>query len=154
MLCLSVPMNQSGHQIRYLTPEDIDALHTLWRSAGLSVRDRGRDSRESLTREMQSHPRNFIGLFIDERLVGSVLATGDGRKGWINRVAVDPSHRRQGLALRLIEEAEQELKQRGITVIALLIEPGNDPSRRLFERAGYKDFPGIIYMSKRDSAES
>jgi len=47
----------------------------------------------------------FFGLFQGEELVGSVLASHDERKGWLNRLAVAPNHRRRGPARRLIAAA-------------------------------------------------
>ena len=55
-------------------------------------------------------PGGFIGAFADGKLVGIVVATHDGRKGWINRLAVHPDYRRRGIAKKLIEEAEEYLR--------------------------------------------
>ena len=79
-----------------------------------------------------------------------MVVTHDGRKGWINRLAVHPSHRRQGLGRALIRAAEASLREQGIEIFAALIEPGNDVSLAVFEAAGYQDWPGIHYVSKRD----
>jgi GNAT superfamily N-acetyltransferase len=97
----------------------------------------------------------LIGLERDGALVGVVLATNDGRKGWINRLAVLPEHRRQGYATRLVAEAEGVLRSVSITVIAALIEGGNDVSLALFERLGYAELPGgTHYLSKRESEDA
>jgi L-amino acid N-acyltransferase YncA len=54
------------------------------------------------------------------------------------------------LGLRLIAEAERALHDQGLQMMAALIEDWNTPSLALFERAGYVDYPGIHYVTKRD----
>jgi len=102
---------------------------------------------------MERNPDNFIGVFHDSRLIGAVLATWDGRKGWINRVAVHPDYRRRGTGSALIKAAEEELESRGALVIAALIEVDNTRSRRLFQGIGYLDYGEIVYVSKRKEAD-
>jgi ribosomal protein S18 acetylase RimI-like enzyme len=127
----------------------------VWQRAGLhSVRPQGRDSREAFARQLASGTHTMIGLEVGGELVGVVLATQDGRKGWINRLAVLPEHRHCGHAGRLVAEAECALREQGITVIAALIEPENDDSLRLFRKLGYVEATGLHYVSKRQSAAS
>jgi GNAT superfamily N-acetyltransferase len=92
-----------------------------------------------------------IGARDGDRLVGVIVTTHDGRKGWINRLAVHPDDRRKGLGRRLISEAEQTLHDQGMQIIAALIENGNAASLTLFEHAGYVEYPGIHYVSKRQN---
>jgi len=133
-----------------LTAEDYDAVRELWEQAGLQIRSSGRDSRKQFARQLAGGLQTVLGARLGDRLVGVVLTTHDGRKGWINRLAVHPDVRRQGVGLRLIAEAERVLREQGLTIIAALIEPGNQPSLALFVRAGYVEYPGIHYVTKRD----
>jgi GNAT superfamily N-acetyltransferase len=87
-------------------------------------------------------------------LIGVVLVTQDGRKGWINRLAVHSDWRRQGVATQLITAAEDVLHHQGIDVIAALIEPGNIPSLECFLGSGYEEYIGLHYVSKRSRADS
>jgi len=139
--------------IRVLTLDDYDRWMSVWQRAGLhSVRASGRDSREAFARQFASGTHTMLGLELAEELVGVVLVTHDGRKGWINRLAILPEHRRRGYAARLVTEAERVLHALGITVFAALIEPGNDASLALFQELGYTEFPdGMHYVTKRDS---
>lgn len=88
------------------------------------------------------------------RLIGVVMVSHDGRKGWINRLAVDPAYRRQGLGARLIAAAEKELHDQGIEVIAAFIEAENEPSLNLFQEEGYLLAREIFYLSKRPGEEA
>ncbi|MEA2030632.1 MAG: GNAT family N-acetyltransferase [candidate division Zixibacteria bacterium] len=141
-------------KIRKLTIDDYDALIDVWADAGLPYRPFGRDSRERIEREMQREDTRFIGLFIGDRLVGVGLTTYDGRKGWINRVAVDPDYRGQGFASKIIEECEKFLKNLGAEIIACLIEEYNTPSMALFQKHDYLYGEDIHYFSKRKSEDT
>jgi ribosomal protein S18 acetylase RimI-like enzyme len=141
--------------LRTLTLADYDRWMAIWQEAGLhSIRPHGRDSRQAFARQLDSGTHTMLGLELSGELIGVVLATHDGRKGWINRLAIRPEYRRQGYAARLVAEAERVLHEQGISIIAALIETGNDASLTLFRKLGYSELPdGIHYVSKRDSAE-
>ena len=122
----------------------------LWKEAGLeSVRLQGRDSHDAFAAQLAAGQR-VIGLEDAGQLIGAVLVTHDTRKGWINRLAIHPDHRRKGYATELIAAAERELREMGFQVFAVLIEADNNASQELFAREGYKAHD-IVYMSKRNS---
>ncbi len=141
-------------EIRKLTIEDYDDLIRVWADAGLPYRPFGRDSREHIANEMQRHDTAFIGLYEDGQLVAAGLATFDGRKGWINRVAVDPDYRRQGLAGEIIRACESFLENLGAEIISGLIEDYNLPSMALFQKHGYLYHEDVLYFSKRKSEDT
>ncbi|MBU8932901.1 MAG: GNAT family N-acetyltransferase [candidate division Zixibacteria bacterium] len=142
------------HLIRELTIDDYDDLIRVWGDAGLPFRPFGRDSRERIEIEMARKDTTFIGLFEDDRLIALGLATFDGRKGWINRVAVDPDHRHRGLASKIITECEDFLEGLGVEIMACLIEEYNTPSMALFRKHGYLYGEDIHYFSKRKSEDT
>jgi ribosomal protein S18 acetylase RimI-like enzyme len=148
-------MQKENVHIRRLTPDDYDELMALWRRAGLhSLKPQGRDSCSALTRQLGSGVQTILGLEVGGRLAAAVVATHDSRKGWINRLAVDPAHRRKGFATRLIVEAEKLLRDQGMRVIAALVESDNPESLALFHKVGYVEIEtGIHYLTKRDNAE-
>ncbi len=137
--------------IRPMAEAELALLHDLWDAAELSYRPKGRDTVERMSAERAANPGGFIGAFEGERLVGFVLASDDGRRGWINRLAVHPDRRRTGLGGRLILAAEAELRGRGMMIIAALIEEENAASRGAFEKQGFTTLPEVLYYSKRDS---
>lgn len=140
--------------LRRLTADDHAAILTLWERAGLhSIRPEGRDSRAEFAWQLE-HGQIAIGLEEDGRLIGVVLATHDTRKGWINRLAIDPDQRRKGYGEQLVQAAEEALHEAGMHLIAAFIEEGNDASLTLFEKLGYATHQHIHYVSKRDSAEA
>ena len=149
-------MPEHLHRIRPLILDDYDRLLALWQRAGLrSLRLDGRDSRSALEGQLASGVETVLGLEIDGRLVGALIATHDSRKGWINRLVVDPAYRCRGYATHLVEAAEALLHAQGMHVIAALVEHDNPDSLALFRKAGYVELDGgIHYLTKRDSPES
>jgi ribosomal protein S18 acetylase RimI-like enzyme len=135
--------------VREMRPEDYDRLVDLWREAGLPYRPEGRDSRQNIAREISSGHADFLVAESGGNMTGSILCTNDGRKLWINRLAVLPSWQRRGVAGMLLEEAERCAERRGLAVIACLIHAENEPSRELFAKKGYTVDPDILYYSKR-----
>lgn len=134
-----------------LSAADYESVLVLWRQAGLHIRPAGRDSAEQFARQLAGGTQTVLGLRAAGTLVAVAVVTHDGRKGWINRLAVHPDFRRRGAGKRLIAEAERLLHAQGIGIIAALIEDWNAPSLALFQGAGYTLHTDIHYLTKRDN---
>jgi N-acetylglutamate synthase-like GNAT family acetyltransferase len=140
-------------KIRRLTINDYKEMIRLWLTAKLPFKPKGRDQREAIAAEMKTNPDFFLGAFENNSLVGTVIISCDLRKGWINRLAVDPDHRHHGIAKALISESERTLRKHGIKIFCALIEDYNATSKKLFKECGYVEHHEITYFSKRDSNE-
>ena len=140
-------------EIRKLTINNYKEIIKLWTRASLPYKQKGRDRKEAIAAEMNANPEFFLGTVEDNRLVGMVIISCDMRKGWLNRLAVDPDYRHCGIAKALIAESEKILRKHGIRVFCALIEDYNAVSRGLFKECGYVEHRDIIYFSKRDSNE-
>ena len=140
--------------IRDLRLDDYEAVTRLWTEAGLPFRPQGRDSVVKIALELTRGTAVFLVAEAGGSLAGVVLGTHDGRKGWINRLAVADAHRRKGIARRLVEEVEARLAALGIDIVAALIESHNESSLAFFRAIGYAHDPGIEYVSKRSSPEA
>src|SRR5439155_15794700 len=104
---------------------DYNAMVRLLRLCGLNPRTKGRESRTSIAAQLRTRRNRYLGAFEGARLVGTVFGTHDGRKGWINRLAVHPVYRRRHLATRPVRICECGLRGRGLQVFAALVEPDN-----------------------------
>jgi len=138
--------------IREFSIEDYDSLITLWNDAQLTFKLKGRDKRDKIEYELKQGGDIFLVAEINGKLVGSVFGTHDGRKVWINRLAVSPEFQRQNIAKKLIAEVEERFFEIGIDIVACLIEDWNTKSLQVFEKLGYKNHSDIVYFSKRKNS--
>lgn len=135
--------------IREMKISDYDDVIRLWDEAKLHYRPLGRDTKNRIQAELELHETEYIVAEHNGRIIGSVLGTHDGRKGWINRLAVLPEYRRQHIGEKLVNEVETRLTKKGIDITACLIESWNEISMGVFEKLGYTSHRDIIYFSKR-----
>jgi ribosomal protein S18 acetylase RimI-like enzyme len=139
-------------EIRPMSVTDYDIIIALWERAGLPFKPLGRDNREKISIEIMKNPDLVLGAYKGNELIGMILGTDDGRKGWINRLAVLPENRRQGVANALIAACEEALGKRGRKIICTLVED-NPESLELFNKAGYIKHDDIFYLSKREDED-
>ena len=135
--------------IRDFRTEEYRSLVKMWKEADLPYKPEGRDSREKLEAELGRGIGSLLVAELNGTLCGSVLVTHDGRKGWINRLAVLPDLRRRGLAERLISEAQKRLDREGIEITAALIEDDNPSSAHFFRKLGFVEHCDITYFTRR-----
>lgn len=140
-------------ELRIIGIENFDDLIMIWEKSNLHIKPLGRDNYESIEKEMKNDIADFVIAYVDNKPAGSVLVTHDGRKGWINRLAVLPEFRRTGIAGQLLDFAEDILHKKGITIFACLIENWNDVSKEFFRKNGYF-LHEISYLTKRDNPDA
>jgi GNAT superfamily N-acetyltransferase len=140
--------DERSSEVISLSPEEYAEILSLWARAGLPARPEGRDAPDAFRRQHEGGRQRALGIRAGGRLVAVAILTHDGRKGWINRLAVDPDYRRHGLASRLIEEAERWFNEEaGVEVSSALIHSHNDASRALFAELGYETVD-VVYVRK------
>jgi len=146
--------NNVGVVIRKMTLKDYDPLIALWKEGNIPYRPQGRDSKKNIRWQLQQ-PNCLYFVADDEgTIVGAILGTHDGRKGWINRLIITSSYRQKGIAKRLIKEFDHHLASVGIHIVACLIEDWNTASMQVFERLGYTKHTDILYFSKRKNSKT
>jgi len=142
-------LREAAVVIREFRMADYDRVMEIWTEGRLPLKPRGRDSRSNIEAQIGRPNVHFLVAEAEGRVVGTVVATHDGRKGWINRLAVDESCRKGGLGRRLVLEAERRLAGEGMEIFACLIEDWNEASMEVFGRLGYRKHPEILYFTKR-----
>ena len=138
---------QERYPIRCAKADDYDAIVAVWCACDLHYRPKGRDSREAYCRQIRAFPSAYLVAVDGDRVIGVVFGTHDGRKGWINRLAVLPDYQRRGIAAVLAIACEEALRAEGIGILCAQLETGNHSSAALFEHLGYALYP-IRYYRK------
>ncbi len=135
--------------IEPLAASDYDGMVAIWKASGLTFRPRGRDSRRAISAQLRLPVSIFLKAVVDGKLVGAVLGSHDGRRGWINRLAVLPGYQKRGVGGMLVKELERRLGRLGLLLVAVQVDRGNRRSLRFFKALGYRLHMDIHYLSKR-----
>jgi len=123
--------------LRDLTRADLPAVRALWaQCAGLG--DGPGDSPEALEGFLSRNPGLSPAALDDGALVGVALCGHDGRRGFLYRVAVAPSHRRRGIARALAARAFDALRAAGIPRGMLFLLADNEEARAFWHSVGAK----------------
>lgn len=146
-------MNSQDIFIRQFKAEDYDRIISLWDSANLPVRPKGRDSYKKVNEQISCRNTILLVAELNNKIIGTILGTHDGRKGWINRLAVDADFHRKNIAKRLVSELESWFEKSGLEVFSCIIDSENTISMELFRKLGYEEWD-VRYFSKRKSSES
>lgn len=141
-------MNAPDVSIRTIKAGDYDDLVGLWSACGSGFDPRGRESCEALARHIEQFAQLSFAAISRGQFVGVVLGTHDGRKGWINRLAVRPEFRRRGIAETLVRACDAAIRAEGIEIVAALVESDNQPSAAMFRKLGYSDAIEVRYFRK------
>ena len=126
--------------IRECHPEEAAALLTLWQAAGTSPSIT--DTVTDILGVIES-PASVLVAEADQRIVGSLIATFDGWRGNMYRIAVHPDYRRRGIGRTLVQEGERCLTQQGAKRITALVEERYPEAIAFWSRVGYEREPGI-----------
>lgn len=120
-------------------------LVRLWHEAGLEF--------DSVTAAQEVSALIEAGsdlILVDERdgtIVGTVLGTWDGRRGWLQRLATKPGWTGQRVATGLVAGLEERLRAKGCRKVNLLVEPTNREVVPFYERLGFTP-DELIFMEK------
>lgn len=131
----------AGLVIRDFHWPDHPAVVALWKATGRAVLPED-ELREAL--------RHGPGLMVvadhsTAGVVGVGLGTFDGRRGWIQRLAVHPEHRREGVGSMLVTELERRLMACGAARVNLLTMPEDVGAHLFWQQSGYGPCPDVLF---------
>ena len=72
-----------------------------------------------------------------ESVIGTAMATYDGHRGWLYKVAVLPEYRRRGIGRDLVFHAISALRATGCIKVNLQIRDTNTAVRGFYEALGF-----------------
>ena len=83
-------------------------------------------------------------------IVGYAICGRSGRRGYVQRLAVDPDHQGQGLGRALVVDGLAWMQRRGVTRAVVNTQYDNDGALSLYERLGFTRQPGgLAVLSAR-----
>ena len=133
--------------IRAACTGDIDSVLQLWKRSGAhpSTTDTAHDLRRVID---APHAAVLIAVADDGTIVGSLIATFDGWRGNVYRMAVDSPMRRRGIARLLAAEGERFLHDAGAVRLSALVEGDQPVAQAFWESVGFEHYEGMRRYSK------
>ena len=121
---------------RNLNINDYDDVIALWHACdGLSLRDA--DSIQGTERYLQRNPGLSFVAEDETGIVGTLMAGHDGRRGYIQHLAVAPAVRGQGVGARLVELCVDALKAQGIVKTHVHVIGDNGTGQAFWSSCGW-----------------
>jgi ribosomal protein S18 acetylase RimI-like enzyme len=133
-------------KIELMEADDYLSLIHLWNNfTGTTMT--GADSPEGFADFLRNNGDYCFVAVMNDRIVGSVMAGNDSRRGYIYHLAVDESQQGKGTGMKLMAASENALKQAGIEKAHLFIYTDNT-AIEFYEKTGWHRRSDIAVMSK------
>ena len=140
-------------RLRPMQAEDYDAVLALWQSSsGMTLRQC--DSRQAITEYLHRNPQLSQVLWHDDELVGAVLVGTDGRRGYLQHLAVATRWQRQGLGKQLLAASITALQSAGIDKTHLFIHNDNATALAFYRHLGWQERTDIRVCSFNASSDT
>lgn len=123
-----------------------DVMALLARTSGVSIREA--DSFEASLRYLERNPGLSFVAHDSERLLGCLMAGHDGRRGYLQHLAVTPDARQRGLATALVERCLAALEDAGIRKAHVDVFCSNADAQAYWERRGWQRRDEIVRYSR------
>lgn len=133
-------------QIREFHIADYEKVLGLWKACGLILRPG--DDLDGIKLKLQRDPDLFLVAEDGQEIVGVVMGGWDGRRGWINHLAVKPNRQRKGIGSSLIGELEKRLCGRGAKKVNAQVYRSNAKSFDFFKSVGYEVHSDLVMIGK------
>ncbi len=136
----------AGISIRTMTMDDYDQVMALWLvTEGMGMRPA--DERQHMARYLQRNPNLSFVAQDGEHVVGAVLGGHDGRRGYLQHLAVARTHRKQGLGRALVQHVLDALRQENINKCHLFVLNSNLPAVAFWEAIGWFQRHDLVTLS-------
>ena len=122
--------------IRPMTIEDYDEVYAMWLITSKRALSSA-DERGQIERYLKRNEGLSQVALIDGKIVGTVLAGHDGRRGFIHHMAVLPEYRRRHIGHALAEKAIEKIKSEGIEKTHTFCYRDNETGQNFWRDFGF-----------------
>lgn len=133
--------------IREMTIEDYEQAFLLWNQIeGLVLSEA--DSKSNIESYLARNKGFCFVCEADNKVIGTILAGHDGRRGFIYHLAVNPENRKQRIGHRLVEMSLAPFRELGIEKCHIFVLENNDLGHSFWTAAGWEKRSGFFVYSK------
>lgn len=132
--------------IRAYQDADLEEVIALWTACGL-VAPQNNPYRD-IARKLKIDRDLFLIGHTDSEIIASVMGGYEGHRGWINYLAVKPSHQRKGFGQQIMLAVETLIKAKGCPKINLQVRSTNSAIIGFYHSLGYGD-DHVVSLGKR-----
>ena len=134
--------------MRPMTIDDYDAAIALWQhTEGVVLSDT--DEREPMRRFLDRNPELSSVALVDDKLIGTILCSHDGRRGYLHHLVVDKRCRRLGIGSALVQRSLSLLAKEGIVRCNIYIIEENEAGITFWERNGFSLLEHFGWMQRK-----
>ncbi|HEY3787376.1 MAG TPA: GNAT family N-acetyltransferase [Urbifossiella sp.] len=134
-------------QIRPLLQTDLDAVIALWqRTEGVGLNES--DTPARLTAYLSRNPgQSFVARDpVTSEILGAVLCGNDGRRGYINHLAVAAKARRCGVGKSLVRACLEKQASLDILKCNVFVYAANTAGQEFWEKLGWFTRDDLLTM--------
>ena len=132
--------------IREFAWDDYPAIIALWTAVLGGVKPE--DERPRLADTLARNRGLFLVAEEGGQVVGTVLGTFDGRRGYLYHVAVNPTFQRRGIARALLGEIESRLWALGAQKLHLRTHRENAGAIAFYRAIGWEPDGPVMHLRK------
>ncbi len=122
--------------IRPMTIEDYDEVFAMWQITSKRALSSA-DEREQIARYLERNKGLSQVAVSDGKIIGTVLAGHDGRRGFIHHMAVLPEYRRRHIGHALAEKAIENIRAEGIEKTHIFCYRDNEAGQKFWSDLGF-----------------
>lgn len=134
-------------EIRSMTINDYDEIFSLWKITSRRALSNA-DSRDNIERYLKRNPDMSKVAIENGKIIGTVLAGHDGRRGFIHHMAVLPEYRRKHIGHKLAIEAIKSISSDGIEKTHIFCYQDNITGQDFWKSLGFKKRGDLFVFSK------
>ena len=117
--------------------QDYNAVLAPWDACeGMGLHHEAEDLRDGIARLLDHNPALSFVALEGGRIVGTIVGSQDGRRGYVRHLAVAPSHRRRGIGRALVGRCVSAMKAAGLRRCNLHVFETNTAARAFWESLG------------------
>lgn len=132
--------------IREMTIDDYDEVYEMWQITTKRALSKA-DEKDQMERYLKHNAGMSQVAVVDGKIVGTVLAGHDGRRGFIHHMAVLPEFRRKKIGHALAQTAIQNIREQGIDKTHIFCYQNNETGQSFWRDFGFEKREDVFVYS-------